>query len=239
VVKTVDSLETFKTFMPSDELMHLARTIQEWGLMPRGQLREDEYLLRHANGTMRSFLGRETVFANHPGGRARLILGTLYDITERKLTEARLQQSEKRYRLIVENQTEFIVKWLPDGTRTFVNESYCRTFGCREENCIGTSFFPLVAPEYRQAIAEQTAALTPEIPEYTEEHVSLVAGGRRWQQWINRGIFDADGQLVEVLSTGRDISERVKLEEQLRQSQKMQAIGQPAGGVAPKTSPDD
>ena len=232
VAKTVDSLETFKTFMPPEELMHLARAIHEWGSMTRGQLREDEYLLRHANGTMRSFLGRETVFASHPDGRARLILGTLYDITERKLAEARLQESEKRYRLIVENQTEFIVKWLPDGTRTFVNESYCRTFGCREEHCIGTSFFPLVAPEYRQAIVEQTAALTPQTPEYTEEHVSLVAGSRRWQQWINRGIFDADGQLVEVLSTGRDITERVKLEEQLRQSQKMQVIGQLAGGVA-------
>ena len=232
VAKAVDSLETFKTFMPPDELMHLARAIQEWGSMTRGQLREDEYLLRHANGTMRSFLGRETVFASHPDGRARLILGTLYDITERKLTEARLQKSEERYRLIVENQTEFIVKWLPDGTRTFVNESYCRAFGCREEHCIGTSFFPLVAPEYRQAIVEQTAALSPETPEYTEEHVSLVAGSRRWQQWINRGIFDADGQLVEVLSTGRDITERVKLEEQLRQSQKMQVIGQLAGGVA-------
>jgi PAS domain S-box-containing protein len=232
LVKTVDSLETFKTFMPPEELMHLARVIEEWGSMPRGQLREDEYLMRHANGTMRSLLGRETVFASHPDGRARLILGTLYDITERKLAEARLQRSEERYRLIVENQTEFIVKWLPDGTRTFVNESYCRTFGCREENCIGASFFPLVAPEYRQTIMERAAALTPETPEFTEEHVALVGSSRRWQQWISRGIFDADGLLVEILSTGRDITERVKLEEQLRQSQKMQVIGQLAGGVA-------
>jgi PAS domain-containing protein len=36
---------------------------------------------------------------------------------------------------------EFIVKWLPDGTRTFVNEHYCRLFGLTEEECIGSSFF--------------------------------------------------------------------------------------------------
>jgi PAS domain S-box-containing protein len=141
-------------------------------------------------------------------------------ITDRKHTKELLRQSEERYRLIVENQTEFIVKWLPDGTRTFVNESYCRTFGLREQDCVGTSFFPLVSPEFRQAIAAKTAALTPAEPEYTEEHLSIVPGGHRWQQWTSRGIFDAEGQLVEILSTGRDITERKEAEEKLRQSQR-------------------
>ena len=216
----IDDLETFKTFMPPDELMHLGRVLQEWAALRQGQVREDEYLLRDGRGAMRSFLGRETVFASHADGTARLILGTWYDITERKHTEARLRESEERYRLIVENQTEFIVKWQPDGTRTFVNDSYCRTFGCREQDCIGTSFFPLVAREYRESIRARAAALTPAAPGFTDEHVSLVPGGRRWQQWTNRGIFDADGRLVEILSTGRDITERKQAEEKLLQSQR-------------------
>jgi len=219
-VAATDDLQTFRTFMPPDELMHLGRVLQEWGALRQGQVREDEYLLRDAHGAMRSFLGRETVFACHDDGTARLILGTLYDITERKHTEARLRQSEERYRLIVENQTEFIVKWMPDGTRTFVNDSYCRTFGCREDDCVGTSFFPLVAREYRDSIRARTAALTPAAPEFTEEHVSLLPQGRRWQQWTNRGIFDADGHLVEVLSTGRDITERKQAEARLLHSQR-------------------
>jgi PAS domain S-box-containing protein len=151
------------------------------------------------------------------GDRALVLFS---DLTERKHTEELLRRSEERYRLIVENQTEFIVKWLPDGTRTFVNESYCRTFGVREHDCVGTSLFPLVAPDFRQAIAARAAELTPAEPEYTDEHLSIVPGGQRWQQWTNRGIFDAEGRLVEVLSTGRDITERKHAEEKLRQSQR-------------------
>jgi PAS domain S-box-containing protein len=154
----------------------------------------------------------------HMGRYGNRALVLFSDFTERKHTEELLRQSEERYRLIVENQTEFIVKWLPDGTRTFVNDNYCRTFGVREQDCLGTSFFPLVAPEYREEIRRRTAALTPELPEYRDEHVSLVPGGQCWQQWTNRGIFDADGRLVEILSTGRDISERKEAEEKLRQS---------------------
>ena len=219
-VAAFDDLESFKAFMPQSELMHLGRVLEEWRSLARGQVREDEYVIRDAHGAARSFLGRETVFASHTDGTAKLILGTLYDITERKGTEELLRQSEERYRLIVENQTEFIVKWLPDGTRTFVNDSYCRTFGRREEECIGTSFFPLVAREYRESIRARTAALTPEAPEYTEEHVALVPGGERWQQWTSKGIFDADGRLVEILSTGRDITERKEAERKLLESQR-------------------
>jgi len=92
------------------------------------------------------------------------LIGFLRDISERKHVEERLRESEARYRLIVENQTEFIVKWLPDGTRTFVNEHYCRLFGLTEEECIGTSFLPLVAPEHHGEIQQRVAARSSPLP---------------------------------------------------------------------------
>jgi PAS domain S-box-containing protein len=152
-------------------------------------------------------------------GNMQSVLSINRNITERRRAAEALRLSEERYRLIVENQTEFIVKWLPDGTRTFVNESYCRYFGISEQECVGTSFFPLVEPEFREAIRRNTASLTPETPEYTEEHQSIVSNGKRWQQWTSRGIFDQDGHLVELLSTGRDITERKTAEEALQDSE--------------------
>ncbi len=146
-------------------------------------------------------------------------IGVLRDISDRKRVEEQLRQSEARYRLIVENQTEFIVKWRPDGTRTFVNEHYCRLFGLTEEECIGTSFFPLVAPEHRDGIRERIVSLTPDAAEFTEEHVSYSVSGPRWQQWTSRAIFDDNHRVVEMLSTGRDITERKAAEAKLLQSQ--------------------
>jgi two-component system, cell cycle sensor histidine kinase and response regulator CckA len=146
-------------------------------------------------------------------------IGVLRDISDRKRVEEQLRDSEARYRLIVENQTEFIVKWLPDGTRTFVNEHYCRLFGLTEEECIGTSFWPLVAPEHRDAIRVGVAALRPGREEFTDEHVSYAVSGPRWQQWTTRGIFDTRNRLVELLSTGRDITERKIAEDRLLQSE--------------------
>ena len=56
-------------------------------------------------------------------GKICAILGIGNNITERKIAEVALSKSEARYRRIVEDQIEFIVRWRPDGTRTFVNKS--------------------------------------------------------------------------------------------------------------------
>jgi PAS domain S-box-containing protein len=145
------------------------------------------------------------------------------------LRSARLRESEDRYRLIAGNQTEFVVKWLPDSTRTFVNESYCRYFGVTEESCLGTSFLPLVAPEFREAVERKIASITPDNPVAVDEHLSFVAGGaQRWQEWTDCGKFDADGRLVELLSTGRDITRRKEAERRLadarRKKEELRAV---------------
>jgi PAS fold. len=59
------------------------------------------------------------------------------EIRDRKKTEEALQQSEARYLGILEDQTELIARYLPDGTVTFVNEGYCRFFELTREQLIG------------------------------------------------------------------------------------------------------
>src|SRR5436190_9754742 len=104
-----------------------------------------------------------------------VVTGT--DITKSKLTEEALRRSEERCRMIVEDQTEMIVRWTPDGTRTFVNQAYCQAFGGSPGNLIGTSFFPLVVEKYRDGIRKKIRSLTPENPTATEAHESISASG--------------------------------------------------------------
>jgi PAS domain S-box-containing protein len=68
----------------------------------------------------------------------------------------RSRRNEELFRAVVEDQTEMIVRWKPDGTRTFVNRAYSQVFGGSPEDFIGSSFMPLVAEEYREASAPRS-----------------------------------------------------------------------------------
>lgn len=141
------------------------------------------------------------------------------DVTDQMRAEAALRRNEELFRAIVEDQTEMIVRWKPDGTRTFVNQAYARLFGGKPEDYIGTSFYPLIHEEYREKIRKKILSITPDQPLRTEIHQSVADGEVRWQEWTDRGIFNQKGELVELQSTGRDITERVKAEEKLRTSE--------------------
>ncbi|MDD5025000.1 MAG: PAS domain S-box protein, partial [Methanoregula sp.] len=136
---------------------------------------------------------------------------------ERIHTDEALARSEQKYRNVVEDQTEFICRFLPDGTHVFVNEAYCRYFSktCRE--IIGTRFISQVVDEDKQRVQQHFRQLTRQNPVATIEHRIIMPDGTvRWQQWSDRAIFNERGMLVEYQSVGRDITERVKIEVELK-----------------------
>lgn len=145
-----------------------------------------------------------------------------------------LAKSEQRYRSVVEDQTEFIVRWLPDGTQTFVNDAFCRYCGRTREELLGTSVLPLrVHATEREAFQRRVAALTPEQPLSQDEHFTVAAdGSTRWQRWTDRALFDEQGQLVELQSVGRDITEYQLAQAALRRAERLASIGTMAAGIA-------
>ncbi len=144
------------------------------------------------------------------------------DVTDRIRAEETVRQSEARFRAIVEDQTEFVVRWRPDGTRTFVNEPYRRYFGLSDAEAVGNSFMPLIAgEEAREKVRQNVAHLTPTEPVLRHVHRAMRADGAlRWQEWIDRGVFDARGLLIEIQSVGRDIHDQRVAEEQLADLQR-------------------
>jgi PAS domain S-box-containing protein len=128
------------------------------------------------------------------------------------------QQSEARYRAIVEDQTELIARYLPDTTIVFANTAFCRYFGLKLEEVLGKSYNPVIFEEDREKVAQLVNSMSAENPTVTIENRVLVNGEIRWTQWINRMLFDEQGQFTEFQTVGRDITLFKEAEAQLRHS---------------------
>ena len=120
-----------------------------------------------------------------------------------------MQESETQYRNVVEDQTEFISRFLPNDTHVFVNEAYCRYFKKSREDIIGKKFMPNIPRKRINALLwTYFLSLTKENPIASLDHRIIMPDGEiRWQHWSDRAIFDEQGTLVEYQSVGRDITD--------------------------------
>jgi PAS domain S-box-containing protein len=145
---------------------------------------------------------------------------SIRDITERKEAERALNESEERYRNVVEDQTEFICRFRPDGTHIFVNEAYCRYFSLNRKEILGHRFRPKIPEKDRERVKRFFASLTPDhLVDFIEHRIIMPDGSIRWQRWSDRAIFDKDGHIREYQSVGRDTTEQKTVENALRTSQ--------------------
>lgn len=143
------------------------------------------------------------------------VLGMGIDITERHGMQDALRKSEERFRAIVEDQTELISRFKPDGTLTFVNGAYCRYFGEKPEQLLGNKFWHHVPKHEQERLQQHIARLSRDNPVSTIEHPVKTPQGIRWQQWTDRAILDAEGRVIELQAVGRDITERKRVEQAL------------------------
>jgi PAS domain S-box-containing protein len=149
------------------------------------------------------------------GGKT-LLQAIVRDVGERKRAEDALKKSERTYRTVVEDQTELISRFRPDGTQLFVNEAYCQYFKKSREDLIGKKFFPRIPAEDHRQVREHFASLKKENPSAIDTHrVIMPDGSVRWQRWSDRAIFDKKGSIVEYQSVGQDITEQKRAEDAL------------------------
>jgi PAS domain S-box-containing protein len=175
-----------------------------------------EFRIRRPDGAMRWIANVGSAEYDAHGAPLRL-LGTAQDITDRKQIEQALQESEVRYRAVVEDQTEVICRFRCDGTILFANEIYCRRFGRTHAELIGARWQPLVHAEEVPLIEARLAELAPDHPVVVIENRARIASGElRWMQFVNRGFFDSAGRIAEIQSVGRDITERKLAEDRQR-----------------------
>jgi PAS domain S-box-containing protein len=133
---------------------------------------------------------------------------------------ADLAASEEKYRLLVENQTDMVVKVDTTGRFLYVSPSYCRVFGKSEGELLGQTFMPLVHEDDRAATEEAMRGLfVPPHTAYLEQR-AMTSEGWRWLAWRDSAILGPDGQVAAIIGVGCDITERRQADLALRDGER-------------------
>ena len=143
-----------------------------------------------------------------------------------------LQQSEELHRRIVDCSTDLISLVDLEGTIVVISPSVLGTLGVSAQEMVGTYFAQLVHPDDLGAAQEMFATAMQGSFATSTVRVRHADGSWVLLDAIASVIVGPDGQPQHVLATGRDVTERERLQEQLRQAQKMESIGRLAGGIA-------
>ncbi len=173
-------------------------------------------------------------FQTSPG----YMVAVFHEITRRKKAEEALRESEEKYRHLVENINEVIYTIDQDGTITYISPGVAAMIEYHPSEIVGRRFSDFIHPEDRPGVAQNFRKLLSGYLQSNKFRILTKSGETRWVRSSSRPLY-RDGQVVGLQgvlsdSTGarKEAEERKRLETQLRQAQKMEAIGHLAGGVA-------
>ncbi|HRX96182.1 MAG TPA: PAS domain S-box protein [Bacteroidales bacterium] len=190
--------DNIRKILKGEQLSHTEKSIKKDGTIAYVHLNERKFDL--------------------PGGKTGIIC-IAEDITEQIKAEEALKQSEQKYRLLIENQSDLVVKVDADGRFTFISPSYCRLFGKSEADLLNKKFMPLVHHDDRERTAEEMKKLyKPPFTCYVEQRAKTIEGWR-WIAWIDTAILDENNRVKEIIGVGRDITKRKNAEDALLKSE--------------------
>jgi PAS domain S-box-containing protein len=218
-----------------------------------------EFRVTHPDGNVHWIAGKGEI-SKGDGGRAIGVTGVYYDISERKALEARLlalneglearvadrarqlattaaqlEETERRFQLLIDAVTDYAIFMLDTkGNIASWNPGAQRIKGYSSEEILGQHFSRFYTEEDRQQGVPQNALGTAErTGKYEAEGTRVRKDGSTFiANVVINAIRDASGGLLGFAKITRDITEKRAVEEQLRQAQKMEAVGQLTGGIA-------
>ncbi len=176
-----------------------------------------EYRLLYSDGSIRWAASIGQVL-HDDAGKPQKLIGVVMDITERKLSEAALRESEARFRLMAENSTDIISCHSVYGILRYVSPACYTVLGYQPEELVGRSSGEFVHPDDLVEIA-RNYPINADLPDiYTITHRARHKDGHYiWIEATVRTVRDPEtGQFLEMQASSRDITERKQAEERLR-----------------------
>ncbi|OLD59472.1 MAG: hypothetical protein AUF60_05345 [Gemmatimonadetes bacterium 13_1_20CM_69_28] len=154
------------------------------------------------------------------------------DITERLRAEQALRNSEQSYRSLVDGVRDVIFALSPGGEVTSLNPAFEEMTGFPPAEWVGRPFEAFVHPDDVPLALDLFGRVLQGEPRPTIQFRILTRAGTYRVAEFSATAQLRDGRLTGILGIGRDVTERLGLEQQLRQAQKMEAVGRLAGGIA-------
>ncbi|HEY1931100.1 MAG TPA: PAS domain S-box protein [Acetobacteraceae bacterium] len=182
---------------------------------------QTEYRIRRSDGAVRWLVGRARVGRDTSGNVVRLS-GVDIDITDRKLAESALRESEERFRRVFEQSP--LGKATVDHAFHFreVNPALCEMLGHSQEELVGSGFLDLLHPEDRAlCLAKGQALIEGRVPQVQLEQRFVRKSGEVFWVRVNVGpIRDAQGNILYSLGVIEDIDDRKRMTQALGESER-------------------
>lgn len=184
--------------------------------------------LKDGSTAYHSFSARPVV----QDGKVIGLEGFLIDTTQLRRTHELLLQRERHYRSLIENSSDVITMLTTDGVITYESPSVKRLLGYDADALVGHNILEFVHEGDQADLAKAIRNLTLDSTGKAVFRLRHKDGSWRTLEMVGQRQQAEDHKEVAIVTNMRDVTERVQLEQQLRQAQKMEAIGQLVGGVA-------
>ncbi len=158
------------------------------------------------------------------GGRTKYYEGSLVDISGQKRAEEALKESEEKYREVVENVHNIVMRMDPEGNITLFNRFAQEFFGYSEEEILDQNLVGTIVPK-SETTGRDLKRLIKKIGRFPERYTHNINenirqnGERVWVEWTNKPRYDHQGNVVDIFCVGSDITDRKRAEEELKKSE--------------------